>query len=439
MNFSGWKSASRASARRSSWASDAVRPTSPVSIPAQLHLVERPIEGLRDCRLEQPFPQPDPQLAGEHLHDVLRRQRIASFEERPEDRAFPRGSRGRLDGGVRLGDLERASARRRRHPVRPARVSTSATARPRSDERSYAAPSAPAGRPGDRRDHGRDRGPAEARCPLIRLGEGSPRQEDGRDSEILRIERPEVRREEAGLLGCPGGRRYPFGQLAPAMHGGDGIPSPSMTPRTTYSDRLVGRLVTLRRHAPGNLATFKRWYSDPEVARLTRYQDGPMRPDEIERFFTARVLGADTFTMAIHERATDRLIGTCAFSQLDGDNGSALFHITIGEKEAWGRGFGTEATRLMLDHAFGRLGLHRVGLSVFSFNERAIRSYLKAGFTIEGRARDAIWRGGKFWDEISMSVLESEWRRAHPAARPKAGIGASGAGAAGGRAALRGN
>jgi RimJ/RimL family protein N-acetyltransferase len=197
-----------------------------------------------------------------------------------------------------------------------------------------------------------------------------------------------------------------------------------MNQRMMYSDRLVGRLVSLRRHAPGNLATFQRWYGDPEVARLTRYQDGPMRPEEIERFFTARVLGPDTFTMAIHERVSDLLIGTCAFSQLDGDNGSALFHITIGEKEAWGRGFGTEATQLMLDHAFTRLGLHRVGLSVFSFNERAIRSYLKAGFTIEGRAREAIWRNGRFWDEVSMSVLESEWRRTHPGTRNRATVSA---------------
>jgi RimJ/RimL family protein N-acetyltransferase len=173
---------------------------------------------------------------------------------------------------------------------------------------------------------------------------------------------------------------------------------------------LVGERVVLRRHAPANLAMFQRWYADPEVARLTRYQDGPMRPEEIERFFTARVLGPDTFTMAIHVRDTDRLIGSCAFSQLDGDNGSALYHITIGEKDVWGHGYGTEATDLMLEHAFTRLGLHRVSLSVFAFNERAIRSYEKNGFSIEGRAREAIWRGGRYWDEISMSVLEQEWR-----------------------------
>lgn len=180
--------------------------------------------------------------------------------------------------------------------------------------------------------------------------------------------------------------------------------------QTAFPEALVGETVVLRRHRPENLDAFRRWYSDAEVARLTRYRDGPMKPDEIDRFFTARVLGIDSLTLAVHLRAKNRLIGSCAFSQLDADNGSALFHITIGEKDLWGRGYGTEATRLMLDHAFSTMGLHRVSLAVFSFNERAIRSYEKVGFVVEGRARDAIYREGRYWDEIDMSLLESEWR-----------------------------
>jgi RimJ/RimL family protein N-acetyltransferase len=177
-----------------------------------------------------------------------------------------------------------------------------------------------------------------------------------------------------------------------------------------FPESLVGPLVVLRRHVPANLRAFRRWYSDPDVARLTRYQDGPMRPQEIERFFDARVLGGDSLALAVHVRDTGRLIGSCAFSQLDGDNGSAMYHITIGEKDAWGHGYGTDATRLMVRHAFEVLGLHRVALAVFEFNERAIRSYLACGFLVEGRAREAIWRDGRWWDEITMSLLEPEWR-----------------------------
>jgi RimJ/RimL family protein N-acetyltransferase len=178
---------------------------------------------------------------------------------------------------------------------------------------------------------------------------------------------------------------------------------------TWRPEAILGRLVVLRRHRPDNLRAFMRWYADPEIARLTRYQQAPLSSDDVQRFFYSRIMGSDFLAMAIHIRDTDRLIGTCAFSQLDGDNGSTLFHITIGEHDAWGKGYGTETTQLMLDHAFTRLALHRVALTVFEYNSRAIRSYEKSGFTIEGRARQAIFRDGRFWDEIHMSILLEEW------------------------------
>jgi RimJ/RimL family protein N-acetyltransferase len=183
---------------------------------------------------------------------------------------------------------------------------------------------------------------------------------------------------------------------------------------------ITGRSVVLRRHRSENLPDVIRWYRDPEVARLTRYQVRPMSEDEIERFFLGRLMAPDALGYAIHVRTTDRLVGLTTFSSLDADNGSVLFHITIGERDAWGQGYGTEATGLMVAHAFERLGLHRVGLSVFSFNTRAIRAYEKAGFRIEGRLRQAIARDGRYWDEIQMGVLRDEWLAAAGASRTDA-------------------
>jgi RimJ/RimL family protein N-acetyltransferase len=183
-----------------------------------------------------------------------------------------------------------------------------------------------------------------------------------------------------------------------------------MAGRALFPASLEGSLVVLRRHVPENIEAFRRWYADPEIARLARYTEGPMRIDEVDRFFHARAMGPESLAMAIHVRDTDRLVGTCALSQMDGDHGSALYHITIGEKDAWGKGYGTEATRLMVGHAFETLGLHRIALTVFAFNERAKRSYDACGFTVEGRAREAIRRDGQWWDEILMSILASEWR-----------------------------
>jgi RimJ/RimL family protein N-acetyltransferase len=192
--------------------------------------------------------------------------------------------------------------------------------------------------------------------------------------------------------------------------------------------RIEGELIELRHHTPANLPTVLRWYADPEIARLTRYSTRPMPTEEVERFFQSRLLSSESVAYGIHVRASGRLVGLTTFSALDPDNGSVLFHITIGERDAWGHGYGTEAAQLMLWLAFERIGLHRVGLTVFSFNERAIRSYEKAGFRVEGRAREAIARDDRFWDEIQMGILRDEWlvRRAgavsaDPAARPAGG------------------
>jgi len=173
---------------------------------------------------------------------------------------------------------------------------------------------------------------------------------------------------------------------------------------------IRGDLVALRRPRQEDLAAVRRWYADPELARLTRYQTRPMTEAEVDIFFRGRLLAPDALAYAILELPAERSVGFTTFSGLDADNGSVLYHITIGERDAWNRGLGTETTSLMLGHAFDRLGLHRVGLTVFEFNERAVRAYQKAGFRVEGRLREAVRREGRYWDEITMGVLEHEWR-----------------------------
>jgi RimJ/RimL family protein N-acetyltransferase len=182
---------------------------------------------------------------------------------------------------------------------------------------------------------------------------------------------------------------------------------------TWHPATIDGERVTLRHHRPDDRAAVRRWYSDPELARLTRYSLRPMSGEDIDRFFHGRLMSPEQVAYAITVRETGRLIGSTTFSNLDPDNASTLFHISIGEPDAWGFGYGTEATELMLWLAFERMGLHRVALSVFDFNSRAIRSYEKAGFTVEGRHREAIVRDGGRWDELTMAILAAEWRARH--------------------------
>jgi RimJ/RimL family protein N-acetyltransferase len=183
--------------------------------------------------------------------------------------------------------------------------------------------------------------------------------------------------------------------------------------QTWHPATIGGERVSLRHHRYEDLAAVRRWYRDPELARLTRYSLRPMSDEDVDRFFHTRLMSPEHVGYAITVRETDRLIGSTTFSNLDPDNGSTLYHISIGEHDAWSRGYGTEATELMLWLAFARIGLHRVALSVFGFNERAVRSYEKSGFTVEGRHREAIVRDGRRHDELTMGILAAEWQARH--------------------------
>ncbi|CEO60270.1 hypothetical protein PMG11_04905 [Penicillium brasilianum] len=74
-----------------------------------------------------------------------------------------------------------------------------------------------------------------------------------------------------------------------------------------------------------------------------------------------------------------------------------------------GRGYGPEAISWMLDWSFWTAGLHRVELTVSEWNERAQKVYQKLGFVMEGRKRECLWKGGRWWDSIQMGILAHEW------------------------------
>ena len=83
--------------------------------------------------------------------------------------------------------------------------------------------------------------------------------------------------------------------------------------------------------------------------------------------------------------------------------------IFIGDKNYWSKGYGTDAMRTLLRFAFGEANLHRVELEVFAFNPRAIRTYEKAGFELEGVRKQALFREGAWHDEHIMATLRDEW------------------------------
>jgi RimJ/RimL family protein N-acetyltransferase len=115
------------------------------------------------------------------------------------------------------------------------------------------------------------------------------------------------------------------------------------------------------------------------------------------------------YMFAIQTLEDDQLVG---FIGLEGDifpNRDAFVGIGIGERELWGKGYGTDAMKVILRYAFQELNLRKVSLDAFEYNPRAIRSYEKTGFVHEGRVRKFLLREGQRWDLILMGILREEW------------------------------
>ncbi len=173
-----------------------------------------------------------------------------------------------------------------------------------------------------------------------------------------------------------------------------------------------GKLVQLAAVQREYLAQYAEWLNDWEVTEnLSPGVPLPQNLDSETEWYERMRQDKDQFLFAILTLKKSQLIGNCGLNHVDWKNRAGIFGIFIGDKKFWGRGYGTDATRVLLRYAFEQLGLNRVELWVYAFNPRAIRAYEKAGFTREGIKRQGLYRNGKFHDEYLMGILREEWEK----------------------------
>ena len=175
----------------------------------------------------------------------------------------------------------------------------------------------------------------------------------------------------------------------------------------------IGTTIYLRPLEREDAPRIQAWINDPEVtATLAFYR--PMNLQAEEEFIRHVNEGEHDMVLGIAVKETDALIGVTGLHRIDFKNRHTSFGISIGEKSEWGKGYGTEATSLMVQYAFETLNLHRVWLQVYETNERGRRCYAKVGFQQEGVLRQERYHAGRYWDAILMGILREEWDVAQP-------------------------
>jgi RimJ/RimL family protein N-acetyltransferase len=166
---------------------------------------------------------------------------------------------------------------------------------------------------------------------------------------------------------------------------------------------------------------------DPEELRMYGRSDQP-------RTFTAAEIASDFVDLYHHQDLTTtrrfiiaalvwpdgspadepggRFVGHPRLQRIDWQDRNATLAIGIFDRRFWSHGYGSEAIRLLLGYAFDALDLHRVGLRVLEYNTRAIRAYEKCGFVREGIERETKYVDGRWYGDIMMSILASDFRLA---------------------------
>lgn len=182
---------------------------------------------------------------------------------------------------------------------------------------------------------------------------------------------------------------------------------------TPFTDKptLRGELVTLRpiraEDADGIDAIIR---ADDEIARLTgsvhssteKFPGVPI--ERLRDIYGAWAVADDRLVLAVMDNTTDELVGEVVLNEWDEGNESCGFRTLIGAAGR-GRGLGTEATRLIVEHGLTKMGMHRITLEVYDFNPRARHVYEKVGFMHEGTGREALRFDDEWIDVHFMAIL----------------------------------
>jgi len=177
---------------------------------------------------------------------------------------------------------------------------------------------------------------------------------------------------------------------------------------------LLGTSVRLEPLTVAVLADYWSALSDPEVSRLTGTH-ATFQPADVETWLRTRQDHHDRADWAILRADDGAFLGEAVLNDLDPDNESASYRVWLAGPAVFGRGYGSEATRLVVDYALDQVGLHRLSLEVFDHNPRARRVYEKCGFVVEGRLREALLWDGERHDSLTMAILQSDPRPGRPA------------------------
>lgn len=175
---------------------------------------------------------------------------------------------------------------------------------------------------------------------------------------------------------------------------------------------LIGNTIYLRELEESDLnKNYQQWFNDAEVCQHNSHHRFPNYRQNMEEYYKNVIKSKNNLILAIVDKETDQHIGNISLQDIDSINRSAEFAIIIGNKDFWGKRIGKEAGKLIVNHGFKSLNLHRIYCGTSVENTGMCKLAAALNFKEEGTNRQALFKNGKYIDIIHYGLLKNERKR----------------------------
>ncbi|MFQ3573777.1 MAG: GNAT family protein [Thermodesulfovibrionales bacterium] len=153
------------------------------------------------------------------------------------------------------------------------------------------------------------------------------------------------------------------------------------------------------------------WINDQETTLFMGSGRFPMNKEDIRGYIKSHLSSKDGMILGIFLKETSKHIGNITLHQIDWRNRNAEIGILIGDKTARGKEYATEAIKLVADHAFNKLNLHKLCSGMVKGNDASEKVFKKVGFKVEGILREHFYLNGRYFDCYRMGLLKSDFKK----------------------------
>lgn len=177
---------------------------------------------------------------------------------------------------------------------------------------------------------------------------------------------------------------------------------------TTHKHFIEGKRIYLREVRLSDVnEQYYRWLNDGEVSQFLETRFFPQSLASIEKYVENLSISCDSVFLAIIIKKTNKHIGNIKIGSINWIHRFADVALVLGDKTNWGKGYATEAIKLIVDYAFTTLNLHRLNAGIYANNVGSLKAFLKAGFKEEGTQRKARFFRDKYVDEKIVGIVNT--------------------------------